>query len=317
MKLKYVMIPLLVSAYTLSAQNVEVVMQDQVAIIMQESDTLLVYNITDRALEGKYARANYIHPLFLPGGGVLTEDFPADHLHHRGIFWAWHQLYIGDQRIGDGWDIRDLYWDVQSVEATEGPGETRGIRTHVYWKSPLRKEVSGSDSPLVKEEASIRVIANDTTLRIIDIEISLLALEEDMRLGGSENEKGYGGFTTRIRLKEPMEFTGPAGPVIPDNLPVEAGGWIDITGPVGNNGKAAGIAILSHPGNPGYPNPWILRASASAQNAVYPHPGAEAVTLSSSEPIVLRYRLVVHSGKLSTKTLDAIHAEFSSMYPAD
>lgn len=37
-------------------------------------------------------------------------------------------------------------------------------------------------------------------MRKIDFQIELLALENDMRLGGSEGAKGYGGFTTRIRL---------------------------------------------------------------------------------------------------------------------
>ena len=36
----------------------------------------------------------------LSDGQVLTEDFPADHLHHRGIFWAWHQVYVGEKAMG-------------------------------------------------------------------------------------------------------------------------------------------------------------------------------------------------------------------------
>ena len=28
---------------------------------------------------------------------------PADHRHQRGLFWAWHQVWIGEERIGDPW----------------------------------------------------------------------------------------------------------------------------------------------------------------------------------------------------------------------
>ena len=36
------------------------------------------------------------------------------------------------------------------------------------------------------------------TKRIIDISISLTAMQEGVRIGGSENVKGYGGFSVRM-----------------------------------------------------------------------------------------------------------------------
>ena len=64
------------------------------------------------------------------------------------------------------------------------------------------------------------------------------------------------------------------------------------------------------PDNPGYPNPWILRASESAQNAVYPHPGATAVPLSTTQPTVLRYRLLIHEGDHTAIDIAEIHSDF-------
>jgi hypothetical protein len=49
-------------------------------------------------------------------GNILTEDFPKDHLHHRGVFWAWHQVLIGDKKMGDAWECRDFIWDVQQFD---------------------------------------------------------------------------------------------------------------------------------------------------------------------------------------------------------
>jgi hypothetical protein len=37
------------------------------------------------------ARSDHIHPLSEPGGAVLTKDWPVDHPHHRGIYWAWRR----------------------------------------------------------------------------------------------------------------------------------------------------------------------------------------------------------------------------------
>ena len=131
-----------------------------------------------------------------------------------------------------------------------------------------------------------------------------------MRLGGSEDAKGYGGFSARIRLADDMEFTSSTGKVIPDNLPVKAGGWMDISGSVGKGGALAGLSILSHPDNPGYPNPWILRSSKSMQNAVYPYPGATAVPLSQTQPTVLRYRLLIHSGNSKALDISKIYSDY-------
>ena len=46
------------------------------------------------------------------------------------------------------------------------------------------------------------------------------------------------------------------------------------------------MAILCHPSNPGFPQPWVLRRTKSMQNPAYP--GARPVALSRTEPLVLR-----------------------------
>ena len=38
------------------------------------------------------ARSSYIHPLYGLDGEMLTDDFPKDHYHHRGLFWAWPRV---------------------------------------------------------------------------------------------------------------------------------------------------------------------------------------------------------------------------------
>ena len=298
-------------AFLLHAQQITADIQPDAVYFTENSDSILVYQGEENSINGTYARCNYIHPLYLPDGQVLTEDFPADHLHHRGIFWAWHQLYIGDKRIGDGWDIRNFSWEVDSVQVSEKADGAQALKTQVLWKSPDWKNADESEKPVVKESTTITVYPLAGNYRQIDFTISLLALEKNMRIGGSENEKGYGGFTTRIQLADIMVFTGPAGSVIPDNLPVESDGWIDISGPIGKEGTQAGITIMSHPDNPGFPNPWILRASGSAQNAVYPHPGAVAVPLSDSIPTVLRYRLLVHEGNSGVLDIPEIYSDYT------
>ncbi|MGH8017202.1 MAG: DUF6807 family protein, partial [Opitutaceae bacterium] len=53
---------------------------------------VLAYPTAARAPEGVdpvFTRAAFIHPVYTPGGIVVTDAFPADHLHQNGIWTAW------------------------------------------------------------------------------------------------------------------------------------------------------------------------------------------------------------------------------------
>ncbi|MGI9428583.1 MAG: DUF6807 family protein [Bythopirellula sp.] len=76
---------------------------------------VLFYQTAAKSIEGRWRRANYVHPLFDLDGNEVTEDFPNDHRHHRGVFWAWHQCLVGSRSIGDGWLCTDFDWDVRRV----------------------------------------------------------------------------------------------------------------------------------------------------------------------------------------------------------
>ena len=267
---------------------------------------VLFFQRTTKSLDGKYARANYVHPLFDLDGNVLTEDFPADHRHHRGIFWAWHQLWVGDRKIGDGWIAKDLEWDVYSLKAAVAADGTARIETKVNWKSPLWHD---GRRALVKETALIHVHPQKSGLRKIDFDIRLLAVEPNMRLGGSENDKGYGGFSPRIRLPEGIRFLGEKGEVEPQRTAVTAGPWMDMTAKFAGDGLS-GVTVLTHPKSAGFPQPWILRRKGSMQNAVWP--GQHAQRLPVKQPLVLCYRLVLHRGVVDAKVIGKWQKEFAA-----
>jgi hypothetical protein len=80
---------------------------DQGFSIAEGEKQVLFYQRQHKSMDGKYMRANYIHPLYGLDGEILTEDFPADHPHYRGVFWAWHQVWLGDKKLGDSWAAQD------------------------------------------------------------------------------------------------------------------------------------------------------------------------------------------------------------------
>ncbi len=258
----------------------------------EDGQPVMFYHTVAKSLDGKYARADYVHPLVGLDGEIITQDFPADHLHHRGIFWTWHQLLIKGQSIGDAWMCENFIWDIDDVRLLEQGPETVALQATVLWKSPLWKE---GQEAMVRETVTIRLHRRKNGCRMIDFKIALLALQDDTWLGGSDNVKGYGGFTARITTPEDAVFNSAIGRVKPKNTPVFGGPWMNIKGTL--DGKPYGAAILQHPENPLFPEAWILRHSkrfSDMQNPVYPwrHP----VKLPTVKPTVLRYRLLLHKG---------------------
>ncbi|HPM18243.1 MAG TPA: PmoA family protein, partial [Bacteroidales bacterium] len=92
-----------------------------------------------------------------------------------------------------------------------------------------------------------------------------------------------------------VAFVSGKGTVMPQNLQIDAGAWIDISGSLGSPGRKSGLAIICDPQTPNYPAPWILRQKGSMQNIVYP--GRQRVTLPVDSDLVLKYRIIVHSGQ--------------------
>ncbi|WP_297089590.1 DUF6807 family protein [uncultured Draconibacterium sp.] len=272
---------------------------DGIRIVDGNSDVLF-YQVQPKSKNGKFERCNYVHPLWGIDGQVLTEDFPADHLHHRGVFWSWHQVWIDDKRIGDPWELSDFEQDISEVEFIKEADQTVWIRSEVLWLSDKWK-INGRKAPYLKEKVGIHVHKRVGQYRKIDFEIQLLALEENLRLGGSEDEKGYGGFSVRLALPDDVGFIGKKGTIEPQNTAVSSPGFVQVKGSMGQNNSTAGIIIVDEATNPDFPQQWILRAKNSMQNVAWP--GANPVSLSTTEPLVLNYSLIVHAGKMKTKKI--------------
>ena len=68
---------------------------DQGFLVSDGGRPVLFYQRKPKSVNGAPPRAHYVHPNYGLDGELLTEDSPADHRHHHGIFSAWHQLTVG------------------------------------------------------------------------------------------------------------------------------------------------------------------------------------------------------------------------------
>src|SRR5262249_31147032 len=125
-----------------STSGLTTVTTDEGVWVKDGDKKVLFYQRQPKSKDGKFTRANYVHPLLDLDGEEITEDFPADHPHHRGIFWAWHQVTIGDKALGDPWALKDCGWDIREVKPETG-ANTASLHTTVHWTSPLWKDANG------------------------------------------------------------------------------------------------------------------------------------------------------------------------------
>lgn len=257
-------------------------------------------------IEPRFARSAYIHPLYSLDGRVLTEDFPRDHLHHHGLFWAWPVV------------------EVRGVETSNWePAEPALRQRFVRW---IERRVDGDGARLVVENAwdlggsgdvageTVTIVAHGATRvgRAVDVEIALRPVGGPMTLRGAPaDNKGYSGLCFRALATEGWDnrvfkgavMTTDEGPLAADSTgrPFR---WADLSSPADG-----GVAIFVSPGHPGFPLPWLIRNSyAGILNPCWP--GLTGAALAADVPVILRYRIFIHRGDAGTGMVAEAYAAY-------
>lgn len=295
--LKLTIAVVLLLCYFSGISQINMVVKPGGFLFLEGKDSIFFYQKSPKDKNGEYSRCNYLHPFYSVDGTRLTEDFPDDHLHHRGVFWAWHQILIDGKQIADGWELKNFQQKVTNFEyrLQKGAGV---LNATVEWKSPQWK---GGAEAFIKENTKITMYPKMGNYRRIDFEIQLKALTDRLTIGGSADEKGYGGFSARLKLPSDVKFIGANGPIEPQNTAIEDGNFVNISGTFLNENKPGGVVIAASESNPEPNKSWILRKLASMQNAVYP--GQTPVAIPFDKPLVLKYSLIVYQDRMTNKQI--------------
>ena len=226
------------------------------------------------------------------------------HPYHRGIFWAWHQIIWNNKQIADGWICENISWEPSKIEV-QRKKKSITLQSEMLWKSVFDQH---SAKPIVREHTKITVYRSTNQLRIIDFDIQLFDLEDSLKIGGSDDEKGYGGFCMRLKLPEDISFASGDTEVTALETAVHAGPWMDFIGSFdGKDSPKIGVAVFLNDSNPAPLQEWILRKKESMQNIAYP--GRTPVELSKNG-LRLRYRLVIHDNKIKSNDLENLYQEY-------
>jgi len=251
-----------------------------------------------------YRRGGYIARVMTPGGRVVTDDFPAKHVHHHGIWTAWTKT-VFEGRQPDFWNMGDGKGRVEfiGVDATS-PTRVRSRSRYVDMTvKPERAALEEFFDVQMRPSLSAPRPANvfDVALTQSCVTSSPLQL----------SEYHYGGLGFRGRSEwdgaANCQFLTSEG--ITDR--VKAHGtkvrWCHVSGRV--DGVRAGIAILCHPSNFRAPQP--IRVHPDEPFLCFAPPQGGAFTIQPGKPYQARYRFVAFEGEPNKAWLDQLWNQYA------
>jgi hypothetical protein len=244
------------------------------------------------------ARSTYLHPLYGLDGEVLTDDFPKDHYHHRGLFWAWPHVSI-DGKEYDLWMLKGIAQRFERWLEKKASADAAVLGVENGWYVGQQK--------VMQERVRLRVHPTGRDGRAMDLELTWTPVGRPVTLAGAEG-KSYGGLTLRFAPGTNTVITIPAGIPKADsymtNLP-----WADLTTLLADGQRTSGAALMVHPSHPGFPPQWLTRHYGVL---CLGWPGVKPETFQPGEPICCRYRVWIHRGQPSVAQLEKAYEAYKT-----
>ena len=214
---------------------------------------------------------------------MLTDDFPKDHVYHRGLYWAWSHIRIAGQEY-DFWSLRGIRYQFQRWLAREVSGSKAVLGVENGWFV--------GDKQVMREKLSVVVHPAASDSRSIDVELTWTPVDQPITLSGAEG-KSYGGLTLRFGPRSKTIITVPTGRASEDLLVTKLP-WADFSGDLNKNtGQFSGAAVFVHPEHPDYPPTWMTRHYGLLAVG---WPGVTPQTFPAGKSFSCRYRLWIHRG---------------------
>lgn len=250
-----------------------------------------------------YKRSGFIHPLYSPGGAILTDDFPVGHAHQHAIFNAWTNTTFRGQKVD--------FWNQQHQLGTVA--HTQVLSRHGGFIGHLKTELSHislADGEVLREEWEV-VVYPLSDYFLFDIYSEQSNTTTDTLF---LNKYIYGGMAFRgskeWNMDDTVHFTNTWKILSSEGLTLEnvnhtRAKWIDATGKV--DGSEVGVAIFGFPDNFRYPQ--YVRVHPEMPYWVFSPIVEEPAFIAPGEKYKSRYRYYVHDGVADMNLLESIQRD--------
>ncbi|MDZ7371698.1 MAG: PmoA family protein, partial [candidate division KSB1 bacterium] len=261
-----------------------------------------------------FARSGFIHPLWAPGGQVLTRIQPPDHYHHYGIWNPWTKTRFQGREVD--------FWNIGGGQGTvRFAGVLSTVSGPVFAGFKVRQEhvemTSGKEIVALNEVWEVRTWAANEPHRvsILDLHTTLSCASdsalilEAYRYGG-----GIGFRALELWNKDNCSVLTSEG-LSRSDADGSRARWCRLEGDDGAGGRM-GILFLSFPANREHPEPmrvWPLDANNGRGDLFFefcPIRHREWV-LEPGREYALHYRMVVFQGTLSPEECERFWQSFA------
>ena len=252
-----------------------------------------------------FQRGGYFHPLRTPSGRIVTGDYPPDHRHHHGVWFAWTRA-VFQGRDTDFWNMGD------------GKGRVEFESLDTTWNGPVHAGLAAkhryvdltSGSPIV-------VLREEWVARFFDpgSESAYFTFDIDVRQTNVADaplvlpEYHYGGMAVRgpsdiVPLDNAVFLTSEGkdrktGDAVPSR-------WAYIGGTV--NGAKAGVVILAHTSNFRAPEPMRIHPTDPYLCYVPSKTGNWEIPTKGTH--TARYRFVAFDGAPDPKEFERLWRDY-------
>jgi hypothetical protein len=248
--------------------------------------------------DSRRSRACYIHPLWGLNGEVLTDDFPPDHYHHHGVFWAWPHVGIEDKEY-TLWEYKGIAPKLVRWIDREGGPLAAVLAVENGWFV--------GDKKVMIERVWMRTFKASEGQRALDLDFTWIPTDKPITLRGAEG-KSYGGLTVRFAVDKPQDsvITVPGGPA-QDDLPETPLPWADLTAKLRGAAAPSGAAIFIAADHPDFPPTWLTRHYGAL---CVGWPGVTSKTFAPGQPIRLTYRIWIHKSTVDVEQLNQAYQAY-------
>jgi len=260
-----------------------------------------------------YAHGAYLHPVVTPAGKLVTADFPPDHRHQRGIFFAWTKTEF-DGHHPD-------FWNMGKGDAPGGKllAEVRFERLEKSWGGEAEGGFVSRHRFIDREGAEPRDVLSETwevkMRRASEAgrAVNVIDLVSTQSCAGAAPlllpKYHYGGLG--IRGSAQWDPVSAVTMLTSNGDPREKGDatkakWVTMSGDV--DGAAAGLALLIHPSNFRFPQPLRLNPK-NPQLCVAPSQDGDW-SIEPGKPYVSRYRIVIYDGAAGAEWVEKLWADY-------
>lgn len=255
-----------------------------------------------------FKRGGYIHPIYTPSGKVITDDYPTNHIHHHGVWWAWTKTEF-EGRKPDFWNMG------------AGTGTVEFVALDKIWSGPIHAgfnarhrfvDLSAPEPKAVLTETwQVRAYRAGETAKpywLFDL-VSQQECATTSPLKLPEYHYGGMGFRGHGQWdgKENAFFLTAEGETDRVKGHGTRARWCHISGRV--EGALTGVAILGHPDNFRAPQPMRLHPSEPFFNFAPSQLGDWEI--APGKPYVSRYRYVVQDGPPDRALLDRLWNDYA------